>query len=302
MTKFLFENNFDVDQDGNLKPDETPDAIYSEEDLAAARGEAQAIGFAAGKQEALGGIENLVANTLQNITAAVGNIGAQYEQAVLAVKAESAQMAMVIAGKLAPSLLERQPMDEIQGLILECLELLPTEPRIVVRVSEPILEQLSEEIDQLAIRAGFQGSVVLLAEDNMTGADCRVEWADGGAERNIEALFQKIDSAVGRYCANLNDQIKQIDEAEQAAAQASGLHDMDLDNSGPEHDQPRVEVLAPPEDENPFPLPPGTEDFGVVDDPLPPLARAASQVPPLPNNGNGTDEMPAQAPTITEEP
>ena len=181
MAKFLFDNQFDVDSNGKIKPDDTPPALYTEADLAAARGEAQQIGLAAGKQEAMGEIENLAAHTLQNIAAGIGNIGAKHEQAVLALKQEAAQLAMVIAGKLAPALLQSQPLYEIRSLITECLELVPNEPRIVVRINESLVEYLAEDIDQLAVRGGFQGSVVLLGEADLTNADCRVEWADGGA-------------------------------------------------------------------------------------------------------------------------
>lgn len=280
MTKFLFDNQFDVDADGNLKPDEAPAPLYTEEDLAAARGEAQQIGFAAGKQEASGEIENLAANTLQGIAAAVGDLGAQHEQAVLALKQEAAQMAMVIAGKLAPALLQRQPLDEIKGLIMECLELVPDEPRIVVRVQDSLLEMLSEDVDQLAVRCGFPGSVVLLGEPSFAGADCRVEWADGGAERNVEALFRKVETAVSRYVANLADQINQIEQVIQASQMAAGHQDAGLDGAAQDQGREDLVIATTQTDEDQFPLPPGAEDFGVVENPLPPLARAVNQAPP----------------------
>lgn len=297
MAKFLFDNQFDVDGNGKIKPDEAPAALYTEEDLAAARGEAQQIGFAAGKQEALGEIQNMAANTLQNIAMAIGNLGAQHEQAVLALKQEAAQMAMVIAGKLAPALLQSQPLDEIRSLITDCLDLIPDEPRIVVRINEALVESLAGEIDQLAARGGFQGSVVLLGEANMTDADCRVEWADGGAERNLEVLFQKIEIAVTRYCANLADQVSQIEQAIQNGGAPDGRQVADREMAAFDHGGELPPATVSQIDEDPFPLPPGAEDIGIVENPLPPLARAASQVPP-----SHDDAQAATAPTVTTEP
>ena len=296
MTKFLFDNSFEVDSEGNLKPDEKPDVLYTEEDLAAARGEAQQIGYSAGRQEALGEIQNLAANTLQNIAAAVDNIGMQHEQAILAAKQDAARMAMVIAGKLAPALLQCQPLDEVKGLITDCLDMVSDEPRIVVRVSDALIDILAEDVDQLAARGGFQGTVVLLGEANLSGADCRVEWADGGAERDIEALLQKVDAAVGRYCAYLTDQIGQIEARIQAGEQIGGPQDQDADAAEQDQLVEMPVITAPTDDDDPFPLPPGAEDFGVVEDPLPPVARAASQVPPIPDNGE--PQMPPA--TVTE--
>ncbi|MBT4490664.1 MAG: hypothetical protein HOK30_18945 [Rhodospirillaceae bacterium] len=296
MTKFLFDNSFELDADGKVKEDDLPEVLYTEEDIAAARGEAQQIGFAAGKAETLGDIENRAANTLGNMAEALGNIGAQHSQAILLIKQEAAQMAMVIAGKLAPALLQQQPLDEVKGLIEECLKLVPEEPRIVVRVGEMLLDRLKDDVDQLALRGGFQGTVVLLGEPNLVGADCRVEWADGGAERSVEALLQKIETAVGRYCANLNDQFNQIQEAVEAGHDVPGQNNMAADPLDMEQQSDNTVVMAPPPDDDPFPLPPGTEDFGVVEDPLPPLARAASHVPPIPEH---TQDAPI---SVTTEP
>jgi hypothetical protein len=191
--------------------------------------------------------------------------------------------------------LQRQPLDEVKGLITGCLDMVADEPRIVVRVSEALIDALAEDVDQLAARGGFQGTVVLLGEADLNGADCRVEWADGGAERDVEALLQKVDAAVGRYCANLTDQINQIEERIQAGDQIGGQQ-----GQGPEAaelDQvAESPIVTAAVDDDPFPLPPGAEDFGVVEDPLPPVARAASQVPPIPDNG----ELQMPPTTVTE--
>ena len=280
MPKFLFDNHFDVDGNGRIKPVETSKALYTEDDLAAARGEAQQIGFTAGKQEAIGEIGNLAASTLLNIATAIANIGAQHEQAILALKQEATQMAMVIAGKLAPALLRRQPLVEIRSLITECLELIPNEPRIVVRIDESLVEHLAEDIDQLAVHGGFPGSVVLLGDSKMVDADCRVEWADGGAERNVEDLFQKIETAVSRYCANLADQIDQIEQAVQKSKLSAENHYTYPDMTAPDQNGENSLAEVAQFDMDPFPLPPGAENNGVVENPLPPLARVASRVPP----------------------
>ncbi len=297
MAKFLFDKSFEVDANGKILEDDKPEVLYTEDDIAAARGEAQQIGFAAGKAEALTEIENRAANTLDNLAAALGNIGAQHEQAILAVKQDAARMAMVIAGKLAPTLLQQQPLDEIMGLVTECLALVPNEPRIVVRVSDALVDLLKEDVDQLAVRGGFEGSVVLLGEPSLNGADCRIEWADGGAERDVEVLFQKIEAAVGRYCANLNDQINRIEEQLQAAE--SGQDDMLSPEAVPDPNEAldRPVVMAPPPEDDPFPLPPGAEDFGVVENPLPPLARAGNPIPPV-----SDQPVEPMAPNATTEP
>ena len=45
---------------------------------------------------------------------------------------------------------------------------------------------------------GFDGKIVILAEDGMVDGDCRLEWADGGVERSAAKLSAQIETAVHR--------------------------------------------------------------------------------------------------------
>ena len=70
---------------------------------------------------------------------------------------------------------------------------------MVIRVADEILDPLKERIQKIATDAGFAGQVILLAEQGLTGPDCHMEWADGGAEYDTERLWQDIENAVGGY-------------------------------------------------------------------------------------------------------
>ena len=63
---------------------------------------------------------------------------------------------------------------------------------------DEVLDDLRARVDTIGQRLGFQGSVVLLADPDMGPADCRVDWADGGAERIARNVWDDIDAAVKR--------------------------------------------------------------------------------------------------------
>ena len=132
------------------------------------------------------------------------NISNTHIAELLAIESDAAELAFAIANKLAPALMARQPMEEVRALVAECLQMMPMEPRMVIRIPDSLIEPLQEKIDQITVQAGFEGKIALLAEPSLTGADCRVEWADGGAERDVAALSYKIEDAVARYCASLS--------------------------------------------------------------------------------------------------
>jgi flagellar assembly protein FliH len=87
-------------------------------------------------------------------------------------------------------------------LVADCLHKLHREPRLVVRVAPNLAEALRTDIDALCAEHGFAGRVVILAEDALAGADCRIEWADGGIERDLAKTFADIEQSAERWRAS----------------------------------------------------------------------------------------------------
>ena len=194
--KFLFDTAFAAKAEREQKPKPQ----FTEDDLAAARGEGQQAGFQMGREAAQREVERRVADALEAVAAGLAGIDAAQARAAAELRAEAARLALAIAGKLAPELVARQPLAEIEAVIVDCLAQLPTEPRVVVRVAEGLVEALTGRIEALTRRAGFSGAVVLLGEPAMASGDARVEWADGGAERDLARTYAAIEEAVNRYC------------------------------------------------------------------------------------------------------
>jgi flagellar assembly protein FliH len=68
----------------------------------------------------------------------------------------------------------------------------------VLRVAQEIYEPLRERLDTLANAAGYAGRIVLLVDDAIAAGDARVEWADGGAERNLAGQCAEIHELLER--------------------------------------------------------------------------------------------------------
>ncbi|SLN69529.1 FliH/SctL family protein [Oceanibacterium hippocampi] len=198
--KFLFDREFGAGEVVKAKP--KPKPVHTDDDLAAAREAAHAEGVRAGAEQARAGIETVLVQTLETVSAQFQTLAARHEESLREIRAEAAGLAFEIASKLAQSLTEREPLAEIERLIADCLEKLQHEPRVVVRAAEPICEALGPRIDAIARDKAFAGQMVIIPADDMAPGDCRVEWADGGAERDREALEQSIGEAVSRYVAS----------------------------------------------------------------------------------------------------
>jgi flagellar assembly protein FliH len=72
-------------------------------------------------------------------------------------------------------------------------------PHIAVRVNEGLYAAAREKVDDIARAHGFAGRLVVLGEPNIAVGDCRIEWADGGVNRDPGAADRAIGEAVARY-------------------------------------------------------------------------------------------------------
>lgn len=221
VRKFLFENDFDsgarsaagAPRAGKAKPEAThadrsgapgakrPIAI-SEADLAAAveaaRLEGEKAGIAKGRAEANAASERQIAQAFAALHAgfaALAKSGEQFGQAAR----HSLDMALAIARKLHPALAARNGLAEIDATLGECLDGLKKEPRLVAYVAPGNVDPMRQRIEQLSARSGFEGRIVLIGDEALGPADCRVEWADGGVERSAQSIWREIEAALDRY-------------------------------------------------------------------------------------------------------
>ena len=72
------------------------------------------------------------------------------------------------------------------------------EPRIVLRASKRVVEALSGCVDEIAHQEGFEGRIVVTADPAIKGADCRIEWRGGGAERSEAAIEHDLAAIIAR--------------------------------------------------------------------------------------------------------
>ena len=187
--KFTFDDDFENHSGSSLsqsKIEEMREAAFAE-------------GVEAGRAEALGSLEQNCEALLQNVLTAAQNLTARQDEQVARMQKEAAQLAYSMVEKLAPAMVEKTPLAEIELLLNQCLKNSPLEPRLVIRVDEAILPSLQDKIDKMKRDSGYQGQVILISESMPHITDCRVEWANGGAERDFDNLLNTIKETVQHF-------------------------------------------------------------------------------------------------------
>lgn len=199
MKKFLFDTH-DFDK---TKPEAEEKPVFSEEQLTLARQQATTQGRQEGLREAKQAQEEQITKSLSAISARLEEMIAAEDRRETEKLVDAATLAMRVAHKLLPKFARTYALEEIKGVILSAIEQRRDEPRIAVIVSPAHLEYLKEKIDALALEKGYAGKMILLADDALAETDCRVEWADGGAERLYERLSAQIENEFTKAIAGM---------------------------------------------------------------------------------------------------
>jgi flagellar assembly protein FliH len=193
--KYLFDEDFATG--------EKPTITLVEAERRRVDGESQAYrkGFAAGETKAQGEAAQRAATALALMADGLDKLYKALAGIEMRLETEAVEVAVAVAGKLSPALIAREPFAEISALATECFQHLVKTPHVVVRVGPAIYEIAKDKLEAIAQARGFEGRLVVMAEDGLAAGDCRIEWADGGVARDEAATLATIDDAVVRYVA-----------------------------------------------------------------------------------------------------
>jgi flagellar assembly protein FliH len=193
--KFLF----DVDFAAHAEREATMPLAEHTIKLAEAETAAHRRGFAEAQADAKIETDRRIAGALERIALSLGEANGALGAIEARLECEAVDVAVAVARKLAPALVEREPFAEIAALAGGCFRELVAAPHIAIRVSETLYAAAREKLGDIARAHGFEGRLVVLGEPGIAIGDCRVEWADGGVNRDRAAADAAVGEAVGRY-------------------------------------------------------------------------------------------------------
>jgi flagellar assembly protein FliH len=156
-------------------------------------------GYATAKAEILAEAEQRSALALERIAAALTSVAQGLTAVEAKLEIEAVDVAIAVAKKLSAALIEREPLAEISALAMDCFRHLVAAPHIVVRVNDAQHAGVGVRIEEMARSRGLASHLVVLAEPDIKIGDCRIEWADGGINRDRGVVEAAIDEAVARY-------------------------------------------------------------------------------------------------------
>lgn len=215
--KFMFDRSFDVEEPAEKvtkaveeveEVEEEPEVVvptFSEEQVEAARKE----GFEQGKTDALKEASTTIENQIVDSTKA---IGAQLNQLISSqsqvnndIFRDAIKISRAITQKSFPSINAEHGILEIEQLIRHILNQILEEPRVKIQVHPTLTEHLSERLNEISAETHFEGRVHIIADEAIEQGDCRIDWSNGGAERNLDNVMLEIDAIISTNLAALKE-------------------------------------------------------------------------------------------------
>jgi len=209
LKKYMFDLDFDaqapepepapVPEEGAEAPAEPPPPpTFSEFELEEAKRIARDEGHAAGVAEAAEVTERRRAEALVALANGFRNVMVAQHEGIDALRREGVLLGVAILKKLHPELARLHGLEEIGGVIRECLAQIEEAARLTVRTHPDLLDGVRGEAGRVAEEAEFEGKIVFTADPKLALGDCRVEWGNGGADRDQALLWAEIDAIVAR--------------------------------------------------------------------------------------------------------
>lgn len=248
ITKFNIENTFSTGKEGY-----DPEREAFEQQIELVRSQAHKAGFQEGHEQALSEIESKTQEALNHLQTSLTTL---YDERITIeknIELQSVQLAHLIAKKLAASLIEKYPSEEIDKLLLESLKAGYKEPKIIIKVSMELLQSITEKMQEMVKVSGFLGEVQILGDESFTIFDCSAEWPNGGISRNIATLEKQIQAKVERYIngplddvavQNIEENLAQDDEEPEAEEEFEVEAELEQQESAEENFDEAIETEA----------------------------------------------------------
>jgi len=239
--KFLFNLSFDDEVGCPLGEREKPKPTYSQEQIDEARKESYESGFNAGQKAMMEDQQQRMNVLLAQIDQHVGHLAQSSQEEWQTQLGQLQQIALVIARKIMPTYVQRYGVEEIETIVDRIVAEMSREPRLVIRVSENQFDEVSAKINEITANQAYAGKVVILGDADLGESDCRVEWADGGIERDLRMIWEDIDRVMS--------EIQSAPLEEKAPEPVAAAQPAEPDPAPePEPEAPKEEPPAPPQE------------------------------------------------------
>lgn len=157
--------------------------------------------FADGENSEAAKAAAVQADAVRAVASQMQLILARLEAESETLRQRSTQLALITAKKLAGAAIADNASEAITGFCATVMKDLRGEPRFNVHCAEAIAGPVAEVLEKTAKESGFEGAVIVRANPDITGADCRLEWGTGSVKRSQADIEARVESLIADWLA-----------------------------------------------------------------------------------------------------
>jgi flagellar assembly protein FliH len=139
------------------------------------------------------------ASSVQQLCAIVQDSMGRAQNQLNDMRQEASMLALVAAKKLAQVAVSQMPEGDVEEVLREAMHQAIAEPRITLRAAPNVVDAIKDKLEELSLEVGYEGRLVATADPTIGGADCRIEWRGGGAERSMQKIEEAIEEVISRH-------------------------------------------------------------------------------------------------------
>lgn len=153
------------------------------------------------RESALAEVASIQAMALSSVAQALAAAAPALTQIAQAHREQAAELAMSAARVVSAAALDRFPRAPLQAALETLAQEIDASPRLVIRTGD-LTDDSRAALQQLGADAGFSGIVAFRDEPGLAPAAFRLEWADGRADFDPQATFERMAEALNSALAS----------------------------------------------------------------------------------------------------
>ncbi len=178
-----------------LEPEPEIEVItFSEEELSAAKIQAEQEGYNKGYQAKSEELENTINGVLIDINNKLSAIFSAQDKFQEQIEQDFMRFNRTILQKLLPELSDERAVDILNRFLENNFSNFRAEPKLSFFFSPQIASSMQEQIAKLAHIHDFEGKISLHKDNNLGLSECRIEWENGGVSCSFDNLLEKVDN------------------------------------------------------------------------------------------------------------
>ncbi len=170
--------------------------MYTESEFTEAVAKAEAEGYEKGKQEVAETELNRHNILLEGIKNQLMAIFAAVEEKAANQEASAISFAVDLVRKLLPTLEKDRAEAEVKNFLAQNFANFSSQESLSFSFNPEVISLVADSIGRLAEQNDFEGKIAVHKDNSLGPSDCRVEWKNGGVERNIRKSLDKVEQMI----------------------------------------------------------------------------------------------------------